>query len=637
VRHVRAMKKRIKRPFQGAAKKKVVSRKVGADKRQNKILNTQEIGFESWRVKVIVFFLGVLICIVFFRIAWVKILQGKSYQEQADAQHRVEAVLSPYRGEIALLQQDGSLYPAAVNRLYYIAYIQPEIYAGDIVSASQQIASALEVDPADVLAKFQRQGDPYEEVKRLITKEEKEDLEQLEIEGLYFIGQSHRYYPGEQLAAHTIGFVGYKDDDLGGRYGVERSYESKLLGSGGSLSQVRDARGRWLSVSDRSLTPQKDGSSIVLTIEQPLQQAVESILAEDTVTYGAQSAVAIVAEAGTGRIIAMAQTPSFSLNEYGSVDDYGIYINQAISQPYESGSVFKTFTMAMGLDAQKITPQTTYVDEGFVQADIYPLRNAQDKVYGLQTMTQVLEESINTGVIFVQRQLGNKAFRQYVEDFGFGQLTGIDLPSESPGNLRNLANEKSFVEYYTASFGQGINVTPVQLVSAYGALANDGKLMRPRIVDHILNPDESKDFVESVEVRRVVSEEASDQIDDMLMQVVDGGHAKLAAVPGYRIGGKTGTAQVAKVGERGYDEERKNTTFVGYGPIEKSREDKNSSEKYVVLVKYENPTKAEWAATSAAPTFGRIMEFLLDYKDVPPTEPITFQEVQQISDDEAID
>ncbi len=596
--------------------------------------------FDVWRVHVVVMILGVLIACVLIRVGWLKIARGEYYLGQANAQHEVEAVLSPYRGTISLLQQDGSLYPAAVNRLYYTAYIQPEIYDGDHVSAAREIAIALGVDYNEVLSKFRRQGDPYEEVKRLVTKEEKERLEDRDIDGLHFIGQTQRYYPGESLGAHIIGFVGHDGDGLSGRYGIEKAYQDDLLGRGGSLSQVRDARGRWLSVADRSLIPQRNGSSVVLTIEQPLQQAVESILAQDTELYGAQSAVAIVAEASTGRILAMAQTPTFSLNTYGSVEDYSVYRSQAISQAYEPGSVFKTFTIAMGLDAGKITPDTTYVDEGFIQADIYPLRNAQDKVYGKQNMTQVLEESINTGVIFVEQLLGNKLFRQYTEDFGFGQVTGIDLPAEAVGNLRNLENEKSFVEYYTASFGQGINVTPLQLVSAYGALANNGILMRPQIIDHTVGPDGSQNFIEPRDIRRVISQEASDDIDAMLLQVVEGGHAKLASVPGYLIGGKTGTAQIAKEGQRGYDELRKNTTFVGYGPIESlstSVRETPDSEQYVVLVKYENPTEVEWAATSAAPTFGRIMEFILDYKDVEPSEPISIKQKQDISPEEVID
>jgi len=564
--------------------------------------------------------LGILIVVVFARVAWIQTAQALQYAQQADAQHQVEAVLSPYRGSISLLQGDGSLYPAAVSRLYFTAYIQPGLYDGDTSQASQRIAEALELDPGIVAQKFLREGDPYEVVKKRITKKEKELLDSQNIDGLHFTKEAQRYYPGDSVAAHVIGFVGYSGDALGGRYGIERMYEEQLLGEGGSISQLRDARGRWHSVSDRLITPQRDGASVVLTIEQQLQQAVERILAEDALEYGAESAVAVVSEVSTGRILAMAQTPTFSLNTYNEVEDYSIYTNHAVSVPYESGSVFKTFTLAMGLDAGVITPDSTYVDEGFVEADVYTLRNAKDKVYGLQTMTQVLEESINTGVIHAQKLIGNGDFRQYTEDFGFGVRTNIELPGEVPGNFTNLSNEKRFVEYYTASYGQGVNMTPIQLTSAYGALANDGILMRPTIIDRIQHGDGSYEAQDPQEIRRVISSESSFQIGEMLHQVVAGGHARLAGVPGYRVGGKTGTAQSVTEGVKGYDEDRKTTTFVGYAPIPLTLDDEKNKPQYVVFVKYDNPENVEWAASSAAPTFGKIMSFLLDYKGIEPTD-----------------
>jgi cell division protein FtsI/penicillin-binding protein 2 len=242
----------------------------------------------------------------------------------------------------------------------------------------------------------------------------------------------------------------------------------------------------------------------------------------------------------------------------------------------------------------------------------YTRKNSEEKTYGRQTMTQVLENSVNTGAIFIEKQIGNKRFSDYVKSFGFGEKTGIELPAESAGNIANLKNERRTINFFTASFGQGITVTPLQLVSAYAAIANKGKLMKPQIVEKFIESDGSIQEIYPQQVRQVVSEEASKKVGQMLLSVVENGHGKKAAVSGYLVGGKTGTAQVSKVGEKGYEEEMTIGTFSGFAPIE--------DPEFAVVVKISNPKNVQWAESTAGPAFSQVMKVLLEYYGVKPTE-----------------
>lgn len=568
------------------------------------------------RLFFIVGVIGVIVFVIIVRLLVLQVFGHEDYADLALRQHSSEQVLSAQRGTIYYSSRDG-LFPAAVNRQYYLAFVSPrDVPENELDDVAQRIDSAFENVSADEMRpKLQRRKDIYEVITHKVTKEEKERIQGLEIPGVAFLPEKVRFYPGEELAANLLGFVGSDGEQYSGRYGLEAFHESELSGTDGFRKQKKDARGGWLSVSDRFTTKEHDGVDLVLTIDHEIQENVEKILKEDMEKYGARSASAIVMEPATGKIRAMTNFPTFSPNEYGKVDDISVYKNANVSDTYESGSVFKTFTIAIGLDAGKITPESTYVDTGSVSIGGYNIGNAEGKVYGLQTMTKVLEESINTGVIHVEQLVGNTAFKEYVERFGFGTYTDIGLPVEAPGNTVNIQNTRRNIEFYTASFGQGITVTPMQLVRAYGALANGGFLMKPQLVEKKIHADGREEVIESEQVHRVISEEASDKITLMLEKVVTGGHARLASVEGYRVVGKTGTAQIVDP-ETGtyFDESRKNATFIGYAPADEP--------KFVVLVKYDTPTNAEWAATSASPTFGRIMKYLLEYDNIRPTEPI---------------
>lgn len=546
------------------------------------------------------------------RFVSLQIFERERFVALAEEQHLMSQALLADRGEIALRDGD-SIYPAAVNREYKLAYAVPKLI-DDPKATALAVATILGLDETAVRDRISDRHDPFEILKKRINSEEEARLKELHLKGIAFLPEVYRYYPAESLASKVLGFVGPAEKGEIGIYGVEASYNSELAGQNGRVSQERDAAGRWITLSERDHVEARDGASLVLSLDRVIQYEVEKILHEANEAFRADSATAIIMEPKTGKILAMATIPDFNPNEYGKTEDLSLFMNQSVSLPYEPGSIMKPITMAIGLDAGKINPRTEYTDTGVVQEAGYTINNAEGKVYGKSSMTKVLEESINTGMIFVARQVGNADFREALKRFGFGSRTGIRLPAEHPGNLKNLDNLKGNLQFYTASFGQGITATPLQLVSAYAALANGGVLMRPQIVDQIIEPDGTVVPVQPEEVRRVISPEASTQIGTMLRSVVVNGHGKRANVPGYLVGGKTGTAQVAKQNEKGYEDTVTIGSFAGYAPI--------NDPQFAVIVKFDNPKEVIWAESSAAPTFGKIMQFLLNYKRIQPTEPI---------------
>jgi cell division protein FtsI/penicillin-binding protein 2 len=570
-------------------------------------VNISEKNWRIYSLAVFVFFVGISIVLKLY------VLQGLrygSYLAQAENQHLSKTTLEANRGEIFLQDEQGQ-YPLAVNRELQMAFAVPrEMKEPDV--AAEKISEILGLDKESLKQKFGNSNSMFEVLKHKLSDQEADKIREAKVSGIYLQPESFRYYPGGELASQLVGFVGSNGNEQKGMYGLEAYWEKKLRGESGSLSQEGDARGRWIPVADRSVQDAKDGPDLVLTINHTVQFEVEKILKETMEKFSADSATVVVMEAKTGKLLAIGNQPSFNPNEFSKTEDISRFSNPAVSEPYESGSIFKAFTEAIGIEDGKISPDTTYVDTGVVSEAGYEIQNSDFKANGVQTMTQVLEKSLNTGVIYIEKLVGNKKFADYVRNFGFGEKTGIDLPGELGGNIRNLNDPKTTINFFTASFGQGITVTPIQMVAAYGALANKGVLMKPYVVDRLHYSDGHEEVTEPQEVRQVVSESTANQVSEMLRSVVVNGHGKRADVPGYLVGGKTGTAQVAKIGSKGYEEGMNIGSFAGYAPT--------NDPQFVVLVKIVNPKGVQWAESSAAPTFGKIMKFLLEYYKVKPTE-----------------
>lgn len=545
------------------------------------------------------------------RLYVLQVAAHEQYVGLAEQQRLISTELEPERGEI-FLRDEGDPYPVATNREYPTVFIVPREIA-DPHAVEEAIVDIFRMDRGEIREKIARKDDLYEVVRRKASDVEATRVRSAGLKGLYLQSKQYRYYPAGDLASQLVGFVGAQDDAYLGRYGVEAAWENFLRGSAGNVAQERDAAGRWIPIAPREIAPAENGASLILTINRVIQYETERILHESIERYAADGGTIIVMEPDTGKVLAMASSPAFDPNNY-SQEDVARFVNPAVSSTYEPGSIIKPITMAMGLDSGKVSPTTEYVDTGHVFESGYDIRNAEDKTYGRQNMTQVLNESINTGVIYVEKLVGNKQFAEYLKRFGFGQKTGIDVPAETIGNIRQLDNSRKNLPFFTASFGQGVAVTPIQMVTAYAALANGGKLMKPQIVDMIIRPDGTRESIEPEEIHRVIRSDTSESISKMLRDVVVHGHGKRADVPGYLVGGKTGTAQVPDPDGKGYLENVNIGSFVGYAPI--------NDPKYVVLVKMDNPKNVEWAESSAAPVFGEEMKFLLEYGKVEPTEPV---------------
>lgn len=569
---------------------------------------------KDWRIYALVTFVIAVSSVIIFRLYFLQIISGEKYKSVAKNQHEVFQVLNPKRGEIYLKEGENAKYPLAINRDLQMAYLVPkEIDDAKKDELIWRVSSILSLEESSVREKASDSESMFKILKHRLNNDEVSQLKEFNFSGVHFSPESVRFYPSGELASQLIGFVGSDGDSEVGRYGLEAFFEEDLRGREGKLDQERDTGGRWISIADREVEPAQNGDSLVLTVDHTVQYEVEKIIKEAVEKHGADNGTAIVMQPKTGKILAMANFPNFNPNDYRNIEDMSLFMNLAVNLPYECGSVFKTITAAIGIDDGKIDPNTTYVDTGLVQEAGYGIKNSDEKSYGTQTMTQMLEKSLNTGAIYVEKQVGNSKFAEYIRRFGFGEKTGVDLPSEATGNINNLNYLKRDIQFFTASFGQGITVTPLQLINAYAAVANKGMLMKPQIVEKIIHSDGTIEEVKPVEIRKVISESAAQEVSQMLRSVVVNGHGKRADVPGYLVGGKTGTAQVASTTSKGYEEGITIGSFAGYAPVD--------DPEFAVLVKIYHPKDVQWAESSAAPTFQKIMKFLLEYYEIEPTEP----------------
>lgn len=415
-----------------------------------------------------------------------------------------------------------------------------------------------------------------------------------------------RFYPEGSLSSSVLGFLGFKGKDRVGQYGVEAYYETWLSGAVGTQNILdRFALGSTGSNSGNGLNP---GSSLILTIDKNIQFFAETKLKELVTKWEASGGNIIIQDPKTGAILAMANYPAFDPNNYW---EYSLerFLNTNIQETFEPGSSFKPITMAAALETDAVGPQTQYFDSGEVQVAGYTIKNYDLKSNGYQTMAQVLEKSINTGAIFAMRKTGQEKFLEFVEKFGFGRKTDIDIDGEVSGNIENLYSGRE-INFVTASFGQGVAVTPLQLVNAYSAIANGGKLMRPFVVEKIIKPNGESVLIRPEVVGEPVSPETASQLSEMLVSVIEQGAIKKARVAGYKIAGKTGTAQEFSP-EGGYSEFLLHN-LVGFGPV--------GDPQFTVMVKLDRPKGVETAAVSLADTFGDIFRFLFNYYEIPPSE-----------------
>lgn len=570
-------------------------------------------GLERWREH---FFIGVIfiaIAIILIRLINLQIFNHSIYSALAEGQHELYEKLIPKRGEILVKDKfSDKPYPLATNRDYSLVYLTPKNIPNDKKTyTAQELAAILGIDRQEILNKINKENDPYEPIAHKVEQGVANKIKELNISGVKIMPETWRFYPENDLASQILGFVGFTGDKKAGQYGLEKEYEEMLKGKEGFLELERDTAGRWISIGKRNIMPAVDGDDLLLTIDHSIQFLAESKLKETIEKHQAESGSVIVMDPKTGAILAMANTPSFNPNEYSKVEDINVFVDSAISKLFEPGSVFKPITMSMGLNEGKVTPFTTYNDIGSRVFNGYEIKNFDEKAHGTQTMTGVLENSLNTGVIFVEEKVGKDKFQEYIKNYGFDKLTNIDLPGEIGGNISNLNDKKRDVGYATVSFGQGIAVTPLRMITAIAAIANDGKMMKPYIVDKIISSNGSEKIIEPQVTNQVITPLTAKRLTSMMVSVVKNGHAKKANISGYEIAGKTGTAQVPNADSRGYSDKIIHS-FVSFAPAH--------DPKFIVYMKVDNPQGVRFAEGSVVPAVNDINKFLLNYFEIPPSE-----------------
>ncbi len=612
-----------------------------------------EKGTGSWRIGALRFFFLTLVVVIGVRLFVLQVVDAAWYQTWSKSQHEITEELVPTRGSIYVKDYgDATEYAVATNESRAEVFANPSLVKEPIntglaiakilqlsgwdtygqpkpvpvvpelivdpvtgVVTQPPAAPVVDVEPTEtekLVVRLSKIDDPYEPVARDVRQAQLDEILALKAPGIDYVLKDARTYPEKNFGGQVLGFLGKKDDGSRlGMYGLEGFWNDFLAGKVGSSYAQGDAGGHWTGVGTRKVTPAVDGGKLLLTIDRTVQYIACKMLRDGVEHFQADSGALVILEPSTGRIIAMCGAPDFDPNDYGNVKNAVDYNNQAIFEPYEPGSVFKPLVMAAGIDQGIVGPNTAFNDPGEVKVDDYTIRNSDLKAHGLVTMTDVLDESLNTGMVWVMQKMGRETMEKYIKRFHFGALGGVELATEATGTIDAL-DKSAEVYAATASFGQGITVTPLQLASAYGAIANGGELMKPYVVDEVRYPDGTVDKHQPEKVEQVVSQATATTVGAMLVSVVENGHGKRAGVKGYYIAGKTGTAQVA--GQGGYLQGVTNGTFAGFGPV--------TNPKFAMVIKLNNPKTVEWAESSAAPVFGQIAAFLLDYYDIAPTRPM---------------
>lgn len=610
---------------------------------------------QNSRVNVIIAIIFILGIGIIAKLYQLQVLNTDYYVAQAARQQLSSSKIIPTRGSIYIQdsnngQANGNLFPLATDKEFATIFAKPKNITDPMNVANQlyeiidkpkieaNIAWTIATDESlasetpefrnlkqelevkavgaktinSYLAILSKKNDPYEPIAKNVDEDTLNKIKENKLEGIDYVLEPGRYYPEKNIGAHLLGFVGYSGNTKVGRYGLEGYFEKELSGTAGLTMANRSATGDLMLLDDKQNSKAEDGSDIFLTINRSIQFEACQKLSEAVSQHGASGGSVIVMNPKTGEIIAMCSVPDYDPNNYRNVSDINVYNNPVIFSQFEPGSTFKSITMAAALDQGKVTPSTTYLDKGeiFIEGWPKPIRNSDFATkggHGVTTMNTVLEKSLNLGAIYSMQQVGPQVFADYVKKFGFGEKTGIELETESSGNISNLTAKKVRpINAATASFGQGISVTALQMVSSYATIANGGIMMKPYIAKEIVGPDGIKTTTEPRQVRRVISQRAALLLTGMMVNTVETGTAKRAKVPGYYVAGKTGTAQVAVGG--GYSLDNTIQSFIGYTPA--------NDPKFVMLTELNNPGD-HYAESSAVPLFGDIAKFILNYYQVP--------------------
>lgn len=552
------------------------------------------------------------------RLFIIQVSQHDYYKGRADTSHQKTIEITPPRGQIYAL--DGKkIIPLVLNQTLKKIIADPR-FVEDSATTAQTIALITGAEPK----KYQELLDKdtaYVVLEQTLDLQRAAQIEEKELAGIALRETSKRIYPEGNLASHLLGFVNAEGS---GQYGIEQYLDTELKGQPGLLTGAFDVRGIPIAVAENIQIESLPAEEFILTIDRNIQRQAEKALAGSIKQSKAKSGSVLIMDPNNGQVKALAAFPSYSPAEFGSTQNLSNFTNTAISAPFEPGSVMKVFSMALGLDLGRITPDTTYFDKSYTEVDDYTIHNAGAVVSKSRTMTEVITRSVNTGVIYVLKHLsgdGEKIDAEdkkllsdfYTKKLHFGSHTNIELAGEQPGVVGVPTD--SDVRFANMSFGQGMSTNMAQLGAALSSLINGGNYYQPTVIQATLDTNGRQTPRKPTLLNSgVVSQKTSDQIKAMMQTVVESGGGYIARRNGFNIGGKTGTAQIPNP-EGGYYEDRELGSFFGFGPVEDPR--------YVIVVRVDEPKVPGFAGTvGAAPVFANLSNWLLDYYGITPSNKV---------------
>lgn len=565
------------------------------------------------RLKIFIILVFLAFSLLVIRLFYWQIYKGGELSIQARGQQQSAAVLSASRGDI--LASDGTWLAASTG--VWLVYADPSKIKGEIQSIADKLSYLFVEDPNDkksLLAEVGRikellakESLVWVPLKQKVDNEIKEEIELLNLKGIGFELQESRFYPEASVSAHLLGFLGKnKEGEDQGYSGLEGYYDLILSGKPGYIMREKDASGLPIAAGMSKEIAAVVGVDLLTFIDKGVELNLDRKLLEGIEKYGASGGTAIVMDPKSGGIIAMSSFPSYDPKKYYEYGDQ-YFVNPAISLSFEPGSIFKVLVMASALDAGVIKPDTKCeICNGPVRIDSYTIETWNNEYRANSKMTDIIVNSDNVGMVFVGQKLGIEKMYDYLTKFGIGRKTGIDLQGEMSPQLRKK-EDWGLIDLATSSFGQGVAVTPIQMVRAVGAIANKGIMLTPQVVDKIVGED-WEDNIKSSSGERIISEKASREITSMMAEAAQNGESKWTNIGGFRVAGKTGTAQIPIAGH--YDDERTIASFIGFAPFE--------DPKFLMLVTLHEPKYSPWASETAAPLWYAIAKDLFVHYGIQP-------------------
>jgi cell division protein FtsI (penicillin-binding protein 3) len=567
------------------------------------------------KIRILSTFFLLLFAALIARLFYWQVIKGAVLSEDARNQYSSSEVISAPRGNI--LASDGSFW--VVRTQAWVVWANPRLLNKTPKEVANKLASFFVDDPNDAQSLLDetirletllnKEGVSWVGLKSKVSDDLKRNIEALKIEGLGFDPQEASYYPEASSAAQLLGFVGKdeKGDDIG-YFGIEGYYDLSLSGKPGFVGGQKDAFGSPILLGGTTQVTAIPGVDLVTNIDKRMQTAIENELTNGIQKYGASGGSITIMDPSNGKVMAMTSLPSFDPGKYSEFGN-SVFKNPVISDSFEPGSILKVVVMAAGLDAGVIRPDTACdICSGPLKLDKYFIKTWNDKYQAGITMTNVIVDSDNVGMSFIGQKLGADALYNYLSKFGIGEKSGVDLQGEIAPKLREKGTW-NVVDLATASFGQGVAVTGMEMVRAVAAIANGGYLVTPKIVDSIRG-DGWEEKIKSDIPERIINRKSAQEVTQMMVEAAERGEAKWARIPGFKVAGKTGTAQIPVAGH--YDLTNTIHSFIGFAPAD--------NPKFVMLVTLTSPQSSPWAAETAAPLWYSVAKDIFPYLGIQPSQ-----------------